>query len=128
MKKVFYHGITSGILAALAASIYYKFYTEAMMLDYSKVANFASISGSSIFGCLLASLGYFWFSKLIKWNTDVLFNALFILLSFASFIGPFSAELPLDIFAPELFVGLSIPMHLFPVLFWIASKPAFYKN
>jgi len=37
----------------------------------------------------------------------------------------FGFELPLDIEQPELFPGLSAALHLFPVLFWLATKSLF---
>ena len=39
MKTVFFHGITAGILAGLAAFVYNNVYSEALVVDFSKVAN-----------------------------------------------------------------------------------------
>jgi hypothetical protein len=128
MKKVFIHGITAGIFAAIAAIVYNKMYSDALMVDFSKLINVTSISGSIIFGCILASVGYYFFSKLIKSNVDVWFNIIFLVITFASFISPLSATLPFEIESPELFAGLAIPMHIFPVLFWLATKPLFWKT
>ena len=127
MKTEFFHVITAGILAGLAAFVYNNVYSEALVVDFSKVANIGGIIGSSIFGCVLASLGYYFFGKIVKSNTDVWFNALFLILTFASCISPFSATLPTDMASPELFPGLTIPMHFFPILFWLATKPLFSR-
>ncbi len=128
MQKTFYHGITAGALSALACIVYSNAYNGAMMTDFSKVVSIGGIIGSCIFGCVLASLGYYFFAKKVTSNTDVWFNIIFLILTFASFVGPFSATLPLDMESPELFAGLTIPMHIFPILFWLATKPLFFKS
>jgi hypothetical protein len=122
------HGITSGALAGLASLVYHEAYSKALLVDFSKVVMTSGIISSCIFGCVLASVGYHFFSKCLKGRTDVWFNVLFLVLSFVSFAGPFSANLPMDIESPELFAGLTIPMHLFPVLFWLATKPLFFSQ
>jgi hypothetical protein len=128
MKKVLLHGLTAGIFAAIASIVYNYAYTKAMWVDFSSIINTFSIIGSTLFGTMLAALGYHFFSKLVKKGTDVWFNIIFLVLSFASFAGSFATELPLEIESPELFPGLSVPMHLFPVLFWLATKPLFNQK
>lgn len=125
MKTPFLHGLIAGVLAGLAACVYNTAYREALLVDFSTVMNSPAILGASIFGCVLASLGYYFFSKWVLSGTDVWFNAIFLVLTFASFVGSFAANLPEDVESPELFPGLSIPMHLFPMLFWLAVKPLF---
>lgn len=125
MKIHFLHGLTAGILAGLAAWVYNMAYSEALLVDFSAVMNTAALLGSSIFGCVLASLGYYFFSKWVRRGRDTWFNAIFLVLTFATFAGSFAASLPEDVESPELFPGLSIPMHLFPMLFWLAVKPLF---
>ena len=125
MKTVFFHGISAGGLAAFAAILYNKMYSEALLVDFSKVINSTSISGASVFACLLASVAYYFFTR--KKYSDEWFNGIFLLISFATFISPFSITLPFEIESPELFIGLAIPMHLFPVLFWMATRSLFWK-
>ena len=125
MKKTFFHGILAGILAGLASLVYNYAYSEALLVDYAAVINPVSIFGSCIFGCTLASLGYYFLSKWVRSNTDIWFNVLFLGLTFASLAGSFAATLPSSIGSPELFPGLSVPMHIFPMLFWLATKPVF---
>lgn len=125
MKKAFYHGILSGLLAGLAGFIYNKIYAEAMWVDFSVVLGSTKIFSTTIFVCLIASLIYFFLTKSIKPWSDTLFNALFIIGSFASLILPFSFTLPLDLEFPELFIGLTVPMHFFPILFWMGTKHLF---
>lgn len=127
MKKVFFHGLLAGLLATTCSILYNQVYSEALLVDFSKIINSISIAGASVFACLLASLAYYFFSQKIRRNADVWFNIIFLLVTFATFASPFSVSLPLEIESPELFIGLSIPLHLFPVLFWLATKPLFWK-
>lgn len=123
MKKIFIHGIVSGILAALAGMVYNYAYTAAMWVDFSAIINPASILGASLFGTLMTSAGYAVFIRWVRKNADAWFNVLLLLLSFATFVASFAFTLPLETESPELFPGLSIPLHLFPALFWLATKP-----
>jgi hypothetical protein len=125
MRTALFHGLVSAALAALASIAYMNVYAGALAVDYSMVANPVGIAASCLIGGLLASLGYHFFRKWVKGHTDVWFNALFTVLTFASFAGVFAATLPLTVKAPELFIGMVIPMHLFPQLFWLVSKPLF---
>lgn len=125
MKATFFHGTVATLFAAPASLIYNKVYSTALMVDFSLVINHVSIIAATTFACLAASTGYYFFSKWIKSKTDVWFNIIFLLLTFASLVSSFSITLPLTVESPELFAGLSVPMHLFPCLFWLATKPLF---
>jgi hypothetical protein len=125
MKTTFFHGITAGILTGLAACAYNYAYSSALLVDFSKIINPVSIFGSAIFGCVLASFGYYFISKWLHSKAAIWFNFIFVGLTFASLIGSFAVELPSEVQSPELFAGLSVPMHIFPVLFWLAVKPLF---
>ena len=127
MKQVLFHGLTAGLLAGAASTVYNSAYSAALLADFSQIVNVAGIFGACIFGCVVASLGYHFLRKLNFGYTDVLFNIIFLIITFASFYPSFAMSLPVDIESPELFAGLVIPMHLFPVLFWLAAKPLFYK-
>ncbi len=128
MKQTLFHGVVSGALAGLAASIYSEAYSQALLVDFSSVFTWINLVAVCIFSCVLASLGYFFFAKWVKNGTDSWFNAIFLVLTFVSFLIPFSSELPMEIESPELFAGLTIPIHLFPVLFWMATKPLFKQE
>lgn len=128
MKQTLYHGAVSGMLAGLAASIYNEAYSQAMLVDFSSVFTWINVLAVCVFSCMLASIGYYFFGKWIKKETDAWFNAILLIISFASFIMPFAGELPMEIESPELFPGLTLPMHLFPILFWLATKPLFIKE
>ncbi len=128
MKTTFFHGMLAGILAGIASVVYSQVYCQALLLNFSKVVNASGMIGASIFGCVLASLGYHFFSKFVRRNVNTWFNIIFLILTFASCIGIFSAELPMDIESPEMFIGLTMPMHLFPFMFWLAVKPLFEKR
>lgn len=125
MKTVFIQGLLAGVLAGLAATMYQYLYHAALLVDFTAVMSPTALFASSIFGCILASLGYWLFSKWVRSNTDVWFNLIFLLLTFGSLSGSFGASLPPEIESPELLPGLSVPMHLFPMLFWLSVKPLF---
>ncbi len=127
MKQVLFHGLTAGLLAGAASAVYNGAYSAALLTDFARVVNIVGMFGACIFGCIAASLGYHFLRKLKLKYTEVLFNIVFLVITFASFYPSFAMDLPVDIESPELFVGLVIPMHLFPVLFWLAAKPLFYK-
>jgi drug/metabolite transporter (DMT)-like permease len=127
MKKNLIHGVIAGMLAGIACIIYNNTYSQALVVDYSKVVNIGGLIISCVLGCLLASVGYIYLPKIIKNKVEPIFNVIFVVLTFASFVGPFAATLPTNIDAPELFIGLTIPMHLFPIIFWLAIKP-FFKD
>ncbi|HLP93065.1 MAG TPA: hypothetical protein VK168_03470 [Saprospiraceae bacterium] len=125
MRPLFFQGLLAGILAGMASFVYEYMYSEALLVDFSAVMTPPALFASSIFGSVLASVGYWAFSKWVRSNTDVWFNIIFLLLTFASLAGSFAASLPPEVESPELFPGLSVPMHLFPMLFWLAVKPLF---
>jgi hypothetical protein len=126
-KKVFLLGLVSGILAGAASLIYAQVYHSSLGADFSEIAKPAGIMISNIIGCLVASVGYFFLVKWMKHNGEIVFNLLFAILSFATILGPFAAKLPLTVEMPELFPGLTVPMHFFPALAWFTLKPLFIK-
>ncbi len=128
LKKSLALGIVSGLLAGIASLVYAKVYHSSLGADFSKVARTVGILAASVFGTVLAALGYWVLNKWLKDKGEIVFNFLFVLLSFASILGPFATKLPLDLEAPELFPGLVIPMHFFPVLAWHTLKPLFFKQ
>jgi len=128
MKKIFIHGIVAGILAAVASLIYFNLYQSTLGSAFDRITNIGSIAGSSIFGCVLMTIGYLLLFKFNKENLKGILNIVIAVLSFASIIGPMSMSLPLDIEAPELFPGLVIPMHFFPALAFFAIEPFFRQK
>ncbi len=128
MRTVFLHGLLAALCATAAAMVYNYAFNTAMWTDFSKVINPVSMAAGCVLGCTVISLGYFLFGKMVKKGTDIWFNVLLIVLTFATFVGPFSYTLPLDVEFPELFTGLTIPMHMMPALFWLATKPVFYPS
>lgn len=127
MKLTFFHGMLAGILAGVMAVLYNMVYSKAMLVDFTEVVKPVGIVASSVFGCILASFGYYLVFSRVRKGKDIWFNALFLVLTFASFAGIFSVDLPVNVNQPELFAGLTVPMHLFPVVCWLAVKPFFRK-
>jgi len=128
LKKSLVLGLVAGLLAGLASFIYQKVYTGALEADFSKVFTPVAVFASCLAGCLLASVGYWLLDKWMKGKADLVFNLLFAILSFVTILGPFAAKLPVSIESPELFPGLTVPMHFLPVVGWLTLKPAFIKK
>lgn len=125
MRNTFLHGITAGILAAVAGIIYFNVYQSALGTEFGKIVNAKSITGASVFGCLLMALSYWLLEKFNKEKLKGALNILIAVLSFASIISVISMSLPLDIKSPELFPGLVVPMHFFPALAFFCIAPFF---
>ena|ERR1700761_3746736 len=127
-KRALFLGLVSGLLAAIAGLLYARVYYTANEADFSKVASAVKIISSSLFGGVLAAIGYTILVKTLKTRGEIVFNLVFTLLSFASLLLPIAYKLPLTIETPELFPGMVIPMHFFPALGWYTLKPIFIKG
>lgn len=127
-KKIFFHSLTAGVLAAVAAIIYNRIYFFATMADFSKVLNTGSLIGLNTAICLIAGFLFWVMQRLLKKRGEPVFNFLFSILSFAAVIFPISMTLPLDIQFPELFPGLAVPMVFFPAIAWYTVRPLFRYN
>ena len=125
MKTSFLHGLTAGILASLAAIVYREVYHYVLVVDFSPVVSIGKLVAANVFVCMAVALLYFGARKVVKNHTDVWFHVFITVLTFASFLIPMRAKLPLDVAFPELYLGLAIPLHLFPQLFWVTSKVLF---
>jgi hypothetical protein len=127
-KKLLLLGAIAGVLAGVASLVYQKVYTGSTGADFSTIAKPVNIVLTCTVAGLLASVGY---GLLIKWlpkQGEIIFNFLLMIITFASILGPFAVKLPLDIEQPELFPGLTVPMHFFPALAWFTLKPLFIKK
>jgi hypothetical protein len=127
-KKLLLLGLVSGVLAAIAALIYQKIYTNSLGADFSAIVKPVNIFITCILGGLLASVGYGLLTKWLPKPGEIIFNFVLVILTFASILGPFATKLPLDVEMPELFPGLTVPMHFFPALAWFTLKPLFIKK
>ena len=127
-KKIFFHGLTAGILSAIASSIYYRVHFFAYEVDFSKLVSIAGLFGINVLSCLIAATGYWLIKKWFGSRGEIIFNLLFSILSFASIIIPIAIKLPLDVQNPELFPGLTVPMHFFPALAWFTIAPLLRKK
>ena len=127
-KRLLLLGASAGILSGIAAIIFQKIYSSSLGVDFSNIAKPGGIAISSFVGCLIAAVGYWVLDKMFKQKTEVIFNFLFAILSFASVLPAFATKLPLDVTSPELFPGLVIPMHFLPVLAYFTLEPLFIKS
>lgn len=124
-------GIVAGLLAGIAGIVYARVYYTISPInenDYSKVVSTIRIIAASVFGGVLAGIGFTLLEKWLKGRGEIVFNLCFTLISFASLLAPISVSLPRTIEAPELFPGMVIPMHFFPALAWYTLKPIFIRS
>jgi hypothetical protein len=127
-KRIFFLGIGASVLASIASIIYNRMHFFATYADFSKIVNIRTIIGANLLGSMLAVLGYWLMKKWMRSNVEIIFNFTFTILSFASVLVAFSFKLPYDVQYPELFPGLTVPMHFFPALAWFTLKPAFFRT
>ncbi len=127
-KKLLLLGLVSGVLAAVAALIYQKIYVSSLGADFSAIVKPVNIVIVCTLAGLLASTGYGLLTKWLPRAGEIIFNFVLVILTFASILGPFATKLPLEIEMPELFPGLTVPMHFFPALAWFTLKPLFIKK
>ena len=128
LKKAFILAGVSSTLAITACLIYNKVYSSSFYVDFSQIITPTSVILNCLVGCTLMSLGY---ALVIKWRPTLNLgwvNIVFAILSFASIIMVLSFKLPLEVEFPELFPGLAIPMHIFPVLAFLTIVPFFKSN
>ena len=128
LNKAFILAGVSSALSITACLIYNKVYSGSFYVDFSKVISPTSMIMTCLVGCTLMSLAY---ALIIRWRPTLNLawvNMVFAVLSFASIIMVLSFKLPLEIEFPELFPGLAIPMHFFPVLAFLSIVPFFKSN
>ncbi|RFM31907.1 hypothetical protein [Chitinophaga silvisoli] len=128
LKKLLILAVVSGILAAVASLVYQKVYAESLGDGFKNIISLQKIFVACIGANIVAAIGYFLLSKVLKGHTEAVFNILFAVITIATIVYPIGYKLPLDVEMPELFPGLAIPMHFFPVLGWMTLKPLFAKN
>jgi hypothetical protein len=125
LNKAFILAGVSSALSITACLIYNKVYSGSFYVDFSKIISPTSIIMSSLVGCTLMSLAYGLIIKRRPAMNPGWLNILFAVLSFASIVMVLSFKLPLETEFPELFPGLAIPMHFFPVLAFLTIVPFF---
>jgi hypothetical protein len=127
-KQTFIMGIAGSLLSSLASIIYVNIYQEALLVDFSKIAGITNIIAASTIGCLLMAICY---KLAIQWKgTKAVgwLNIVFSIFSFASIAEVLGFNMPLDTVSPELFPGMVIPMHFFPILSILTIFPFFKIN
>jgi len=124
-KKIFVMGLVATLLSSSASIIYQQIYKAAFFVDFSVIVGQFNIVAACAMGCLLMGLGY---KMAIIWKGDKLIPWLHIvysILSFASIAPVLGFNLPLEIESPEMFPGLVVPMHFFPILSITSIFPLF---
>jgi hypothetical protein len=126
-KKSLLLGVTSGVLAGIVAVVYARVYYSTNEADFSEVASNVRIISASLFGGVLAAIGYYALDRWLKGKGEIIFNFAFTTISFVSLVIPITARLK-GVDTPEFFPGMAIPMHLFPALGWYTLKPLFIRK
>lgn len=127
-------GVTAGILSGVAGIIFSIVYKEVMFVDFSPVISSFNIVGASLFGCVLASIGYWLLTKMTPKFGEIIFNLLFVMISFASILGPIMFKFPPELDVKGIdeilmyFQPFTITLHFFPALIWFAVKPIFISK
>ena len=125
-------GLTAGVLSAVACLIFEKVYAETAFTDFSLLISKGAYFGACIFGCVVASIGYWTLKRFVPAFGTIIFNLLFTILTFASILGPIMYTWPVDL--PEEQAGLieyfpmyAMTLHFFPAIVWYTLKPIFIK-
>src|ERR1700710_1323 len=93
LKKSLLLGTVSGLLAGIVAVIYARVYFSINEADFSKVAPTVRIIASSLFGGVLAAIGYWVLDRWLKDKGEIVFNFVFTILSFVTLVIPITARL-----------------------------------
>jgi hypothetical protein len=124
-KQTFIMGVAGSLLSSLASIIYVNIYKEALAVDFSKIVGSSNIIAACTIACFLMAASY---KLAIQWQglkTIGWLNIAFSIISFASIAGVLGFNLPLDTESPELFPGMVIPMHFFPIVSLLTIFPFF---
>jgi len=120
-------GIVAGLLSGTACLVFAKVYQETMYLDFSPLVGTMNYFGACLFGCVLASIGFWAAVKVMPKYGEAVFNLLFALLTFASILGPIGYVWPLDADQDLItyFPMYAMTLHFFPAVVWFALRPWF---
>jgi hypothetical protein len=123
-------GVTAGLLSGLACIVFANVYKETMYLDFTPLVGSMNYLGSCIFGCVLASIGYWAAVKVMPKYGDAVFGLLFALLTFTSILGPIGYTWPpeADTDLITYFPMYAMTLHFFPAVVWFALKPWFLNR
>lgn len=129
-KRALFLGITAGLLSGLASVIFMNVYKVAMFTDFSPLVTPMQLMSACMFGCVLASVGFWLLMRVMPKGGEMVFNLLFTLLTFASIIGPIAHQWPVeaDTDLVAYFPGFAITLHFFPAVIWFTLKPFFIKH
>ncbi|RBL90431.1 hypothetical protein DF182_28640 [Chitinophaga flava] len=116
-------GIAAGVISAVLSLIYAAVYQTALGADFSAVVPVAAVASANIAAGVLMMLAYWLWERWCQGKAVPVFNVILIFVSLLSSAIPLAVSLPLNIPAPELFPGMVVPMHLFPVLVWLGLQP-----
>lgn len=126
-KLAFIMALVGSILSSIAGIVYLNIYQTSFYVDFSQIVGISNIVASCTIGCFLMVVGY---KIALNWKglkTIGWLNLIYCILSFASIAGVLGFDLPLNIEFPEMFPGMVIPMHFFPILSLLCIFPFILK-
>jgi hypothetical protein len=128
-------GITAGLLSGIACMVFAMVYKETQFVDFSVLIGPVNYIGACVFGCVLASIGFWASVKVMPKYGEIVFNFLFTILTFASILGPIGYTWPPEAatndevsMAIDYFSVFAITLHFFPAIVWYTLKPVFIKR
>ena len=128
-KRIFFWGLTAGILSAVASIIYQQIHEYASYTEFRRILSIPMIIAVNLIGAMLAAFTFWACHKVFRKNAEFIFNLLLALGTIASIFYPIIFfKLPLDIPAPEMFPVLAVPMHFMPAMAWFTLRPLFAKK
>jgi len=129
-KNHLFHGIAAGLVSGLACYFFYSTLRDEFMYDFSTIFTTMNLFAACMFGCVLASVGFFAAKKIMPKYGEIVFNFIFTTLVFASLISPMMHKLPLDFdeYLTVIFPTFAMTLHFFPAIFWFALKPLFIRK
>lgn len=122
-RQLLYAGLVAAVALVLSLSWYW-IYSNAFLVDFSEVIPISAVVAATVFGTTLLCTVWFFAGKSGKRVAGWL-NVLILAVSFLSILPCFMVTLPLGVKHTELFPGMVVPMHFFPVMAFWALLPFF---
>jgi cytochrome bd-type quinol oxidase subunit 2 len=120
LAKLLTIGLISGIIAAGVNICYMLLYESTTGFSMEKYINVLNVSIASIIPGIFAGLFYFSLRRVKPKSALNIYIALVTTFALLSFMGPLSNQLPDGSAMPPEFAGLTIPMHIFAPIIYLA--------
>ena len=133
-KKVFFLGLSAGILATVACLVYSKMYYS-ILVDFSEAAGIVKLLSNCMLATMVGCFVYFGLSKMFKKAhiAEFLFNLLITLATIGLVFYILKSDDPTfkedsdAALMSDYYKTFLMPMLFFPALAWVTLKPLFVK-